>query len=264
LELSAVLLLSAAVGHLDGAPIVGVNFGGTASAQTDFQLFLVDGDATGRPSVTYAGLPELASGQLTTAIASGSDFNDWTANVGPIIARERGGPVDVPPDFTYGALYRDLILASNGGTLNATTLQLQLTDLDPNTAYVVTFYTYDNNNPSGTETIVNRTGGAASAFGSISYASPTSSASFTNGLYSLSGTVTTDGTGMLWFSFTNTGDNHQAILNGFQIASVPEPGECLLLLAGGGFFAVARSFRGKGRASDLRFPVAMPDPPAGG
>ena len=138
-------------------------------------------------------------------------------------------------------MYRDFAIATGSNT----TLQLQLSQLNANTAYQLTFYIYDGNATasSGTETVVNRTGGGSSVFGAVTYQG---GATFTsNSQFSTTSTATSDATGKLLFSFTNTNaaSTGQGIINGLVITAVPEPSSGLLGLTGALLLARRRRVR---------------------
>jgi hypothetical protein len=214
------------------ATILGVDFNvaanpgatpptGESPTQAGFQSFPVtSGTAIAMPvSNTYAvSDPSVTSNAITATIANGLS----ATSTGNLLTRDRGAPADTG-SFTYGSLYRDLII----GNPSNSTLTLQLTGLNPNTPYDVTLFAYDNNNP-GAITLTDVTGGTPHS--SAAYTFTGASSNFTsttpNDIFGRTLHSTSAADGSLTFTATDVTTNgpNQAILNGFRIDTpTPEP-----------------------------------------
>jgi PEP-CTERM motif len=163
-------------------------------------------------------------------------------------SRDRGSPSGPAGD---GDMFRDLVFAGAGsGIIQSTNyIQLSLTGLTPNTPYEVAAYSYDstgNHSMNWTPTPPTNTTNS----GKLGY-DPDPNDNFTapaleQTITWTAGTtpapaefiVTSDGTGSLslygWGGSGNTNDQNAdtSYINGFQIASVPEPASLTLIGVG--------------------------------
>lgn len=217
-----------------GAGVLSVDFDGTATGATQagFQGFFISQTATPGPmSSTFpVSDPAVTSGSVTVTVSAGADITS-TNN---LLTRDRGAIADAG-SFTYGNFYRDLLIATGTNTI----LNLQLSGLNPSTQYDVTLYAYDKNN-SLTPTFTNVTGGASSP--SATYTSLTTVSS--NGEDGRTLRVTSSAAGAVVFRITNTGGNAmQGILNGVELASVPEPASAAALAGAAALALLARRRR---------------------
>jgi hypothetical protein len=143
------------------------------------------------------------------------DGNGVLNATGIVNARDRANPQDSGA-FTYSDLYRDFV--TNGSDTG-----IQLTGFSANTDYEVTFYSYDWNN-GRTQTFRDITGGGNDLLGSIAWTAGTTPTS--NGQYSLTTTIASDAQGRM--TFRANGASGTTLINGLQIASIPEPSAALL------------------------------------
>jgi hypothetical protein len=192
--------------------------------ETGYQAFEVT-------NAGVAGPQTRAFGSYGVTVTNGYtvDGSGYLNATGLVNARYRAGN---PPDsgaFTYSDLYTDFV--TNGADTG-----LQLTGFDVNTAYTVTFYAFDYSN-TRTQTFRDITGGTNVLLGSIAWTASTTPTS--NGQYSLTATVTTDSLGRM--TIRANGASGTTVINGLQVASIPEPST--VMLTGLGLVVVLRTCR---------------------
>jgi hypothetical protein len=202
-----------------------------------------------------------AVGAYTVTMApfdDGLDENTNTAGVqntvGAIDDRDRTTPVDAGA-FTHAQIYDDLIFAGGStGFTGGLDLSVSGGSLAPNTFYAVSIYSFDSGSNIAplprTANWVDRNNGdllvTATVFdGSVL---PT-----TNSQYKFTGLARTDGAGVLQLRGRNTtpippasGVAPAVVINGFEIAEIPEPAAASMsLMIGAALVAVVRRKRGR-------------------
>jgi hypothetical protein len=214
-----VFLGNLAAGTAEAAPIVQIDFG-TASSPLQPGFDRVD-----------------ASGTVASGITVTSDGNFY----------DRGGLTDSPP-FTYSALYRDFTYV-NGTSPASINIGLSGGSLTPNTAYAVTFFSYDSDNQDGNHVVTITGADGTSGTASVSY---TAGAPITsNDEFAGTGIFVSDASGALNFLgtdvFTNVTDlgGTGIRIDGLIVASVPEPSSLVALcgLGAAGLLIAARRRR---------------------
>lgn len=229
LKLASVLILGCGA-SVSAQTILSVDFGSVnnPAAQTDFVVFNTSENATAGPIVrnyTNLNLDWTASGSVSVTLASGTNL----AATGNMIARNRTGTAANSGSFTYNALYRDLVIAQNSANM-----RIGITGLNANTYYDVRIYAYDHDN-AGTALFANATGTNTVSdtiswtAGGINGANPDENLRFSTVLR-----VLTDSNGSLIIANTRqSGGSNQAIINGIEIAAIPEPATAGVLFSVG-------------------------------
>lgn len=161
------------------------------------------------------------NGSLTVSLVSDS---------GNFVVRDRA-TTGFASGFTATALYRDLFIASKSGEMTSSTLTITFSGLKANSTYEVFFYALDV--AKNSSVLINtEIGSDSSAWDSINYtanAAANYTAETSLGIAGTSNIVTTDASGVLSFSITNSLGDREGFLNGFQIAAViPEPATTVL------------------------------------
>lgn len=168
---------------------------------------------------TVTGLnPSLTSGSVTATLYSGGTLS----GTGNLNARDRSTPSTDTGSFTYSSLYRDFVNAAATGPIS-----IEFSGLNANTTYILTLYGYDNSN-SRTLTYAEFTGGVVgSASDSVTWAAgATFDGTTPNDIYAGQLTLTSDSAGTV--AVRISANSGAALLNGFQIAAVPEPSAVVL------------------------------------
>ena len=217
--LSALAGLAMIAGSADAA-LLSVDLGSTTNVQTDF-----------------------------TGVASSSDtIGDYDFSLGTVAFFNRNN-MDDAGSLTTATLYEDFAYINGGGggsgSPKSTSLVLSGAGIAENTAYQLTFYSFDPVGSAGTHTV--SFSGSAGTTGSAANIVWTGSTNpTTDGQYATTGTFTSDGSGVLTVtvsdSWTGATDVTGLRLNGF-VLDVPEPGS-LALLGLGGLLIGARRRRG--------------------
>lgn len=171
-------------------------------------------------NATYTGMNAtyITSGNVTLNIYAG----DLTPLTGWDNSRDRGA-VTGSGNFTSSDLYRDFIFRNASAA--SSSLVTTFSNLNASTAYQFTFYSYDKNNSNGNVWTQTFTAPGASGFISWGTGAPS-----TNSQYAVTITATTDNTGsIVWTQASSGSGNTFTVLNGFEIAAVPEPSTWALL-----------------------------------
>lgn len=218
-----------------GDTFLAIDFDRSANAtntQSGFTQWVVEGNPSGTLGNVFSVSPAAVdSGSVSVSIASSS---------GNFTARDRGTSA-FGSTFANTPLYRDVLLATGTNT----TMTLTFSGLNANTSYSLSFYALDASY-STSVSVYDVTN--SQAFGqSIVYTAGTAAsydAGTSSSVAATSGVATTDETGTLVFQLTQTvsGSNTgQAFLNGFSLATIPEPAVGGALL--GGVVLLCASFR---------------------
>lgn len=231
LSFAAALALILAPASMDAA-IVSYDIGGNAGSATSpvedgFTAFNF-ADGAGPNTVTAGGITGIVTAGTTLAGATLKDVNGDFSSVQTVIHRDRGIPAADTGVFTYSQLYRDFATAAFMG--------IEIKGLTASTPYLVTFYAYDNSG-SRTQTFTNVTDGATAPVGTVTYTLGfTFNAATPNSIFSTTFTSTSDAQGRLFFTESGTGaggSSNVAVLNGIEVAAVPEPTTAALGALGG-------------------------------
>ena len=136
----------------------------------------------------------------------------------------RGNAVDgVDPGFTYASLYNDW--------LYGTTVDFSISGLDANTAYEITWYSYDGYWAGGSTTFEAKDGSDTSGDTIESLTITAAGTPTANDDMAYTGTWTST-TGTLDLTVSTAGASEVRV-NGFEISAVPEPSTTALLGLGG-------------------------------
>lgn len=169
-----------------------------------------------------------SSGSTLSKTFSGVDTNTVPTGVATltvsaptlIITRERTETPANSPPFTLNALYRDF-MAVAGGPFTIT-----LQGLATNTWFDVSFYAYDNGNAlsadANTDTFTSTTSGASSPSASITYGLAGGGLVSSNSQCRVTLRVKSDSDGTLTFTESSSGPQGGPVLNGLQVATVPQ------------------------------------------
>ena len=168
-----------------------------------------------------------SSGSTRTKTFSGVDTNTATTGSATLTVsaptlfstRDRPSTPANSPPFTLNALYRDWM---GGGSPLTITLQ----GLATNTWFDVSFYAYDDSNAmnpvANTDTFTSTTLGASSPSASITYGLAGGGPVSSNGQYRVMLRVKSDSDGTLTFTESSSGPQGGPVLNGLQVATVPQ------------------------------------------
>ena len=231
------------------AALLKVDLGNSGSSPAGFSLWDPTGpnNNVGLPLVTadFAGLhlalnaSNIADIGTAPAVDGNGDLMGWSNG---IITRSRAAIGSTG----NGSMYQDFVTAAAGGTVG-----LQISGLSANTAYALTFYSFDENG-SRTSIFRDYTGGANNALGNITYSNPSGAGSgnpTSDTQYALNAIMTTDALGRLTIGETQQG-GIAPVLNGFEIATtieaVPEPKPAGIALIMLGLAMVGSRFRRQG------------------
>jgi hypothetical protein len=221
--------------NVNAAPILAVDFQNSNNVSNPpgavLETGFVNFDNThstggGNASATY--------GSINVAMSGMDTLIDGLFNRGP-------GMVDAG-SMTYADLYNDFAFkngdAFGGGSPQSMTLTLSGAGIAANTAYDLTFYSYDDLATQGSHSVTYAaaagTVGSAGPLAYVSGATPTS-----NGQYASTGTFTSNGAGVLTVSMTDAYSGATQStgirLNAFELSSVnvvPEPSTAVLAALG--------------------------------
>lgn len=213
----------ASPGSLRAAPLLAVDFQGPSwSGPTS--------------PAGYTGIAEgadltngVAVGDYTVQATSEGSLFHWSTNggVGPLAALYADHlAVNTGP----GGYARDP--NGTGGFNSGNPIDIVLSGFDPNTAYELTFYAYDNGH-THTMKFWDTGGTGNTPLGTVSYTA--GSPPTTADQYSTTFQLTSDATGALAITVTATfQEGYLTRVNGFEVAAlVPEPASIALLAAGG-------------------------------
>lgn len=185
---------------------------------------LTTGTGVGPLVTSFAGLDTTYTANGTVGLTL--TFPTPNSSPGTYTSRDRTTTAADTGDFTYNALYRDLVGASSQGALI-----FNFTGLLANTTYELRFYAYDDSKTSSqTMTFTDWTSGSAGTGTSTGSVTFTGGYAFTgsaddNNRFSTLITATSDSSGNLVIEET-AGSTYPVLFNGFQIsaaAAIPEP-----------------------------------------
>jgi hypothetical protein len=203
LPLAASFALAASSAH--SATLLAVDFGGAA---TPVQAGFVGQSAASATHTTTAG-------NITVAISGQQGIQGLTALTSAVEGYNM---------YNDGAF-------KNGGSM---TLTLSGPGISANTEYDLTFWSCYYNVQTRTTSFVATAGTTGTTLGPIATAI-TAPTGFNDPAYSATGTFTSNSSGVLTFAINGigTGATNRPLVNGFQIAAVPEPSSAALLALGG-------------------------------
>jgi hypothetical protein len=199
----------AAVASSYGATILSVDFGGAAGP---VQAGFVGQSAA---SATHS----TTGGNITVAIGNAQSIQALNTNASTVEGYNM---------YNDGAF-------KNGSSM---TLTLSGPGISASTEYSLTFWSCYNNGETRTTSFVATTGTTGTTLGPIATATTTPTG-FDDPVYSATGTFTSDASGVLTFAINSA--LNRPLINGFRIASIPEPS--IALLGGLGFLAMLRRRR---------------------
>ena len=203
----------------------------------------MDFDYTGASLQTQSGFSSFAAG-LTDNTPQSITVGSYTVGVSGQDGFYNRGTVTNAGAFTYADLYDDVVYINNSGS---SAITISITGVTPNTPYDVTLYSYDqgpNGTTSGATMTTTFSPGAntTGANGTVAFNVPNSAPTpnpTSNGQYAT--TLTLTGTGnMLNITATAAVTSGSVLsgnllrVNGFELASVPEPSSSVALLTMGG------------------------------
>lgn len=209
----AISLAAAASSY--GATILAVDFGGAASpVQSGFV-------GQSGSSATHS----TSGGNITVAIAGQQGIQGLTALTSAVEGYNM---------YNDGAF-------KNGGSM---TLTISGPGIAANTEYEMTFWSIYYNIQTRTTSFVATSGTTGTTLGPIATAITTPTG-FDDPAYSATGTFTSDSSGVLTFAINGvgSGSTNRPMVNGFQIASIPEPSSAALLGGLGGLALLRRRRR---------------------
>lgn len=197
--------------------------------ETGFNKFNVTtGDVGPVTVVTYGAYTVRLAGDSSIDGNGLLDNSDGGTTATGYLGRKRSVPAADTGSFTYSELYKDIVIGKDS---DANSLVLQIAGLEANTAYSLTLYSYDGSSTGSQSTFfTNRTGlsaaAAGTALGSVSWTNPyTFDSSTPNSVFSLTTTITSDANGLI--TIASGGGGFSGRMNGFEIATVPEPATSL-------------------------------------
>jgi len=233
---------------VSSAALLSVDFndrtGNPGSTPTNTQAGFLAWKVSGT-TATSSALESQAVGTYTLTLQAFDDNQDENSvttgiqnTVGQIDDRLRTTPTNSGA-FTYSDLYEDIIFA---GTSTGPTGGMDLTvsggALLPNTQYLVSIYDFDSgSSPAPQPRTANWLDGNNSNALVVTTAMATATPPTSNEQYKFTGIAQTDSSGVLLLRGRNTTANAASggvsigvIINGFEIAEVPEPASFGLLL----------------------------------
>jgi len=222
----AALAVTATTAH---AAVLSVDFGNTnfgSVTQAGFELFNADGNSSSSDTRIYS--TDSGDVDVTVNGKRTADGIDGLFN--------RSGVTDGGA-LTYAAIYNDF--AYDNAASGETTMELVLSGagITADTAYALTFYSYDTDATVTGNVVTTSYNGSSGTTGSASdliYTIGTNPT--TNDQYSTTGLFTSDNTGTLTVTMASSvsGDVFTGVrLNAFEFDVVPEPSTTALLGLGG-------------------------------
>jgi hypothetical protein len=199
------------------ASLLNVDFGLTSGpVQTGFLGYDLPSTGAANPSQTYS-VAGVASGSITITTPGGG-----------VSGRDRG-VITGTGTFTYSDLYRSLITALSRGN-TATTVTLQISQLDPSTDYSLQIWSNDPgyNNNAVYSWYDTTSGTSAVLLGTITNKQPQTPAYYPNNdAFSITTTVHSNSSGMIKLAQNDSMGN--GVINGLVISAVPEPASAAVL-----------------------------------
>lgn len=226
-------------------PFLNVDFNsGSSPTESDppgFSAFTISG-TPGSKSLPFS-TPALFTSGITTITLSSS--------AGNLDSRDRSAPSD-SGSFLFGELYRDFATTFD----NDRTLQIQISGLNPNTQFSITFYAYDSGTSSLSDTFLNTTVGPQPSTSGVITQSSSSISS--NNQFALTMYAISDASGIITFSETPSAGTSPR-LNALQIA-VPELSSISLNIAMAGSGILVSWPTNGGYGYILESAISLPTP----
>lgn len=236
-SLAGALFLAAGT-SAHAATLLSVDLG--TAAQSPFQLWNIGADGAGprTTSFTITDFVSVPSGLLSATIAGGNDATNLANDTSLLNTRFRGNAPANSGSFTQSNLLSDRVVTTSGAGLF-----LQLSGFAPSTTFSVQVWGYDTQTSPlsgakpGNFSLYDRTGGADTLLGS--FTSTAGSLPADNNTFSVTGTVTSDASGVITIESISNMDG-TGIMDGFVVSTVPEPMSLSLVLGGLGMLASRR------------------------
>lgn len=235
---SAILI---GVAGVSAAPVLQLDINDRRSdvvdlTQSGFTPFLLDGaDGSSQTTVTRTNLGGTDIDVTVTVVDTDAPPDNTN---GAMDDRIRSGPTNSGA-FTFEEIYRDFIFVGGSAGLTGG-LDIDVSDLLPNTPYTVTIYSFDtvSNGLRTADYTANGTFLLTTAFDGTADDATGSLAS--NDQFAFTGIATTDAAGDLLISGRATSETIPAVyLNAIEFEVIPEPAS-LGLLSVGGLLALRR------------------------
>lgn len=232
-------LLLAASGVAEADTLVSVDLG--TSLQTGFTKWDIGTDGNGPRNMTFtiSDFVSVPSGLLSATIAAGTDAANPANDISALNTRIRANAPANSGSFTQANLLNDRVVSPTAGT----SLFLFLSGFAPSTTFTIQVWGFDTqNSPStgakpGNFTLLDRTNGGNTTIGS--FTSTAGQLPTDNNTFSVVGNVTSDSMGRIVLQPQSNMDG-TGIINGFVIATVPEPASGALLVSSLGLMALRR------------------------
>jgi hypothetical protein len=184
-------------------------------------LLMIDFNHT-TPSPTESGFIGQSASGIIHSTAAGNITVSFTGQQGTF---DRGASGGVNND-----LYRDFIFENTTGSNPDITITLTGPGIAATTNYILTFYAYDSGDASRRTSFQGISGTTGTTLGPV--ASQATGVPDTLSEYAVTGTFTSsddgDGSGTLTFGVDGPNGTERTVVNGFQLAAIPEPGITLL------------------------------------
>lgn len=241
-------------------PLVGLLIGclSVAASAVDAAVFIA-ADVQGASTNTYLQADfarwAIGTGSRSTSISKTFSNEIGTSNaVSVVISSSTGammqsdhGPASFSSTFRYTNLYNEVLQASGDDAK----LLVAFSGLSANTSYIFTFFALDVSLSTSTTSTTTVTSGSGNVpLGSAATYTQGDALSYNAGtllnVAATTGIATTDATGRITFTITSTNtyasNINQALLNGFTVATIPEPNASIFMAAALVMWAVRRRY----------------------